>query len=100
MQIPLTLALSQLRDELREAVLESKGKDVVFTPKEIEFELAVTFDVKEEARGGIKILALLDLSAGTSNASQFSHRVKFKMDVANDRGEPLKVRSTKSTSGL
>jgi hypothetical protein len=32
MQIPLTDAIQQLRDELREAILEGKDKDIVFTP--------------------------------------------------------------------
>jgi hypothetical protein len=42
-QIPLSDAIQQLRDQLREAVIEGADKDIVFTPNSIDIELAVTF---------------------------------------------------------
>ena len=33
MQIPLADAIQQLRDELRNAVLEGADKDIIFTPR-------------------------------------------------------------------
>jgi Trypsin-co-occurring domain 2 len=42
LQIPLADAIRQLRDELREAILEGKDKDIVFTPNGIDIELSVT----------------------------------------------------------
>jgi hypothetical protein len=36
MQIPLSNAIQQLRDQLREAILEGKDKDIGFTPNGID----------------------------------------------------------------
>ena len=63
MQIPLSNAIQQLRDQLREAILEGKDKDIVFTPNGIDIELAVSFSAEMKASGGVKLLAFLDLSA-------------------------------------
>lgn len=35
-QIPLSDAIQQLRDQLREAILEGKDQDIVFTPNSID----------------------------------------------------------------
>ena len=52
MQIPLADAIQELRDELREAILEGKDKDIVFTPNGIDIELGVSFSAEAKAGGG------------------------------------------------
>jgi hypothetical protein len=99
-RIPLADAISQLRDQLRLAIIEGSGQDIVFTPKEVELELAVTFEVEAEASGGFKLLALLDLSAKGAVTRGQDHKLTLRLDVANAKGEPIKVRSDILPSGL
>jgi hypothetical protein len=54
MQVPLADAIQQLRDELREAILGGRDKDIVFTPNEIELELGINFTAEAIAGGGFK----------------------------------------------
>ncbi|TSD85878.1 hypothetical protein FFK22_025100 [Mycobacterium sp. KBS0706] len=99
MRVTLAEAIKQLRDELREAVLEGKGQDIVFTPETIELELGITFDTEVKASGGFKLFAFLDLSAEATAGKSNQHRVKLTLKATDDKGEPLKVRSTR-TGGL
>src|ERR1700741_1735302 len=92
-QIPLTDAIQQLRDELRDAILEGRAKDIVFTPNTIEIELALRFSTEEKVGGGFKLLAFLDLSAEGKATQESQHKIKLSLSVADRNGNPLKVRS-------
>jgi hypothetical protein len=102
MQIPLTEAIRQLRDELRTAILDGEGQDIVFTPNGIEIELGVTFafSVEAKAGGGVKLFAFLDLSTEARAGRESQHKIKVSLSVTDKNGEPLKVRSTAVPTGL
>jgi Trypsin-co-occurring domain 2 len=100
MQIPLSDAIQQLRDELREAILEGKDKDIVFTPNGIDIELAINFKAEAKGEGKVKLLALLDLSTGATASRESQHKIKLSLSVADKDGNPLKVRSDAVRSGL
>jgi hypothetical protein len=93
MQIPLSDAIQQLRDELRKAILEGKDQDIIFTPNGIDIELGVSFSAEAKAGGGFKVLALLDLSADAQMNRESQHKIKLSLSVADKDGRPLKVRS-------
>ena len=93
MQIPITEAIAQIRSDLREAILEGKGQEIVFTPKGIEIELAVNFTVEAKAGGGFKLLAFLDLSVEGKVSHESQHKIKLSLEVADAKGQPLKIRS-------
>lgn len=99
-QIPLSDAIQQLRDQLREAILEGKDQDIVFTPNSIDIELAVTFKAEAKASGGFKLLAFLDLSGDASAARESQHKIKMSLSVADRTGKPIKVRSEAICKGL
>ena len=100
MQIPITVAIQQLRDELREAILEGKDQDIVFTPNGIELELGVSFSAEAKAGGGFKLLAVLDLSAEAKARRESRHKIKLSLTVADKNGQPIKVRSDAVPKGL
>ena len=100
MQILLSDAIQQLRDELRQAVLDGRGQDVVFTPRGIELELAITFATEAKAGGGFKLLAFLDLSGEIKSSDSSQHKIKLMLDVADKNGNPIKVRSSEQPSKL
>jgi hypothetical protein len=108
MQIPLSDAIQQLRDELREAILEGKDKDIVFTPNGIDvftpngidIELGVSFSAEAKAGGGFKLLAFLDLSAEAKVNRESQHKIKLSLSVADKNGQPIKVRSDSVPKGL
>ena len=93
MEIPITDAIQQLRDQLREAVLEGKDKDIVFTPNGIELELSVSFKAEATAKGGFMLLAFLDPSAEAKASRESLHKIKLSLSVADKNGAPLKIRS-------
>jgi hypothetical protein len=95
MQIPLTDAIQQLRDELREAILEGKDKDIVFTPNGIDIELGVSFSAEAKAGGGVKLFAFLDVSTEAKANRESQHKIKLSLSVADKNGQPIKVRSDK-----
>jgi NTP-dependent ternary system trypsin peptidase co-occuring protein len=99
-QIPLSDAIQQLRDELREAILEGKDKDVVFTPNGIDIELSVSFSAEAKAGGGFKILSFLDLSGEAKASRESQHKIKISLSVADKNGQPIKVRSETVRKGL
>jgi hypothetical protein len=99
-QIPITTAIEQLRDQLREAILEGKDKDVVFTPQGIDIELSVAFKAEVAAKGGLKLLAFLDLSAETKASRESLHKIKLSLSVADKNGQTLKLRSDDIPKGL
>jgi hypothetical protein len=97
MQIPLSDAIAQLREELRKAVLEGHDQDIVFVPKGIELELGVTFGTEAKTGGGVKLLAFLDLSAEARASRSSEHKLKLSLDVTDRNLKPLKVVSTDQT---
>jgi Trypsin-co-occurring domain 2 len=99
-QIPLAEAIQQLRDELREAMLEVEGQDIIFTPENIELELGVSFGTEEKAGGGFKLLAFLDLSVEGKAKQESQHKIKLSLGVTDGIGQPLKVRSREKRKGV
>jgi hypothetical protein len=99
-EIPLSEAIQQLRDQLREAVVEGADKDIVFTPNSIDIELAVTFKAEAKASGGFKLLAFLDLSAEATAGRESQHKITLSLSVADKSGQPIKVRSDAVPKGL
>jgi hypothetical protein len=100
MQVALADAIQQLRDELREAILEGRDKDIIFTPNGIELELGLTFVTEAKAGGGFKLLAFLDLSAEGKASRESQHRIKLSLSVADKNGHPIKVRSETVPKGV
>lgn len=99
-EIPLSDAVDQLRDQLREAILEGKDQDIVFTPNSIDIELAVTFKAEAKAGGGFKLLAFLDLSGEAVASRESQHKIKISLSVVDKNGQPIKVRSDAVRKGL
>jgi hypothetical protein len=100
MQILLSDAIQQLRDELREAILEGRDQDIVFTPNGVDLELGITFGTEAKAGGGFKLLAFLDLSAEAKASRESQHKIKLSLAVADKNGQPIKVRSDAVPKGL
>jgi hypothetical protein len=100
LQIPIADAIQQLRDQLREAILEGRDKDIVFTPNGIDVELSVAFKAEATAKGGFKLLAFLDLSAEAQASRESLHKIKLSLAVADKNGQPLKMRSDTIPKGL
>jgi hypothetical protein len=100
MEIPIADAIEQLRDQLREAVLEGKDKDVIFTPNGIDVELSINFKAEATGKGGVKLLALLDLSGGATASHESIHKIKLSLSVADNKGQPLRIRSEAIPKGL
>jgi hypothetical protein len=99
-QIPLSDAIQQLRDQLREAVIEGADKDIVFTPNSIDIELAVTFKAEAKAGGGFKLLAFLDISGEATAGRESQHKINISLSVADKKGQPIRVRSDAVRKGL
>ena len=93
-QISLSDAISQLRADLRNAILEGAGQDIVFAPKEVELELGITFGTEVKAGGGFKLLAFLDLSTEGKVSNNHQHKIKLKLEVTDKDGKPLKISSS------
>ncbi len=100
MQVPLADAIQQLRDELREAILEGKDKDIVFTPKGIELELGIEFTTEAKVGGGFKLFALLDLSGEAKAGHQSNHKIRLALEVADKDGHSIVMRSPNVPKGL
>lgn len=100
MQVSVADAIRQLRDDLRDAILEGKDKDIVFTPSSVELELGIEFATEAEAGGGIKLLAFLDLSAEGKASRKSQHTVRLCLTVADKNGQPIKVSSPNVPKGL
>jgi hypothetical protein len=96
MQVLLSDAIAQLRDELRKAVLEGDDQDIVFVPTEIELELSVTLEAETKAGGGLKWF--VDVSAEASASRSNANKVTLKLQAADKDGHPLKVSSTRKTA--
>jgi hypothetical protein len=99
-KIPLSDAIQQLRDELREAILDGKDQDIVFTPNGIDVELSVSFSAEAKVGGGFKLFAFLDLSGEAKASRESQHKIKISLSVADKAGKPIKVRSDAVRKGL
>jgi hypothetical protein len=97
MSVSIAEAIEQLRNELREAVLERRDDDIVFAPTEIEVDLSVAWEGEAKAGGGFKVLTFVNLSAEAKAVRSTEHRVKLKLQVTDADGEPLKVASRERT---
>ncbi len=100
MHVTLAEAIKQLRDDLRQAILEGKGQDIVFTPRGIELELAITFGTEMKAGGGFNLLTLINLSAEGKVSDSNQHKIKLTLDVADKDGNQIKVSSTEQPANL
>ena len=80
MQVTLVQAIQQLREDLRQAVIEGRDQDIVFTPRGVELELSVTFDTEAKADGGFKLVTFVNLSAGTKVSDSTQHKIKLTLD--------------------
>src|SRR4051812_12088845 len=100
MHITLAEAIKQLRDDLRQAVVEGKNQDIIFTPRGIELELAITFGTETKAGGGFKLLTFLDLSAEAKALDNSQHKIKLTLDVTDKDLKPIKVSSDKQPANL
>lgn len=100
MQIQLVDAIKNLRDELREAIIEGQDKEIVFTPTGIELELGITFTTETKGEAGFKVLALLDLSAEGRVNHESQHKIRLSLAVNDRNGQPIKVRAEKVPGGM
>jgi len=91
MQISLSEAIRQLREELRKAVLDGMDEDILFTPNAIEIELSVSFSAEAKAGAGVKMMTFIDLSAEAKTAQQSQHKIKLSLSVTDKNGKPIKV---------
>jgi Trypsin-co-occurring domain 2 len=99
-EISLSDAIQQLRDQLRGAILEGEGQDIVFTPNSVDIELGITFKAEAKASGGFKLLAFLDLSGEATAGRESQHKINISLSVADKSGQPIKVRSDAVPKGL
>jgi hypothetical protein len=100
MDLPLAAAIEQLRDQLREAILEGGDKDIVFTPNGIEVELSFSLKAEVAAKGGVRLLAFIDLSTGAKASRENLHKIKLSLSVADRDGRPIKIQSASLPQGL
>ncbi|MEY9126391.1 trypco2 family protein [Bradyrhizobium yuanmingense] len=100
MHISIAEAINQIRNDLREAIVESAGQDILFTPKEITLELGVTFGTEVKAGGGFKLLTFLDLSGEAKSSNNRQHKIVLKLEASDAKGSPIKVRSKRVPGGL
>src|SRR4051794_33247048 len=99
-QVTIAEAIDQLREQLRQAVLEGADKDIVFTPEKVDIELGVDFKMEAKAGGGFKLMALLSLSAEGKISRGNQHKIKLALKVTDSEGKPLKVLSSTVPRGL
>jgi Trypsin-co-occurring domain 2 len=64
----------RIRPDRRDAILDGKDQDIVFTPQEIELELTITFKMGVEAGGGFKLLTFVDLSTEATTSKILNTR--------------------------
>ena len=100
MQVKLVDAISQIRDDLRDAIVEGADQDIVFTTETVDLELSITFGTELKAGGGVKLLAFLNLSGEAKTSDSQQHRIMLSLKVADRDGNPIKVRSDRVPEGL
>lgn len=100
MAIKLADAIQQLREQLSEAVQAGQNQEIVFTPTNIDLELAVTFTEEAKAGGGFKLLAFLDLSTEAKVGRESQHKVKLSLAVKRRDGGGVEMSSEQPPAGL
>lgn len=100
MKVSLAEAIRQLRDDIREAVVEAQGQDIIFIPQNIDLELSIAFGTELKAGGGLKLLAFLDLSAEAKQTDSSTHKIKLSLGVCDKDGQPIKVSSKNLPKGF
>lgn len=100
MQIPLSDAIEQIREEIRVAQLSAKDKEIIFTPEKIDLEFGVNFRAEATGSGKFKILALIDLSTEAKASRESEHRVRITLSVTDQFGNSLKIASGKVPTSL
>lgn len=91
MNIPLSVAINELRNELRNAILEGSEHDIVFTPNALDIELLVSFSTEAKAGGGFKLLTFIDVSTEAKATRAYHHKIKLSVSIADKHGNPIKV---------
>jgi hypothetical protein len=89
-QIPLAEAIRRIRDEIREGILESEDKSIVFVPQDIQLELAIALTAEASASGGLRAFVIVDPQP-KSRAAPEIHTVRITFSIANASGSPMKV---------
>jgi len=88
----LSEAIRNLRGELTAAMEEGSTAKIRFKPGPIEVELAIKFTSEGSAGAKVKVLSLLDLSAGGKLGSEYSHRLKLSLQAVDSAtGKPLEL---------
>jgi hypothetical protein len=100
MPIKIADAIRQLREQLSEAVVTGPDQGIVFTPTNIDLELAVNFTEEAKAGGGFKLLAFLDLSTEAKVGRESQHKIKLSLAVKKSDGSGLNISSARPTAGL
>lgn len=86
-------AIKQLRAQLAEAQREGAGKDLRFTIKSIEVELAIV--LKSELEGGAGVKAwFVEASGKAKDADETTHKVKLVLEPFGPDGKPTQVSDT------
>ena len=98
--IQLADAIKQLREELREAVVEGQDQELRFIVQTIDLELAVSFDVEAKAGGGFKLLSFLDIAAEGKSKYDSQHKVKLSLVATDKDGRPIQVSSPTVPKGF
>lgn len=93
-KVTLARAIRELREQLTEAVSEGENASVRFTPRSVEVELGITFDVEVEAGGGFKLFSLVDLSVKSKIGDESIHKVKLTLEPVGRDGKALLVRDS------
>lgn len=100
MQILLSDAIQQLRNELRKSILEGIDQDIIFTPSTIDIELSITFGTEAKAGGGAKLLTYLNISGEGKYHQDTQHKIKLSLSVCDKNGSPLRIKADKVPNGL
>lgn len=97
--VPIALAIQSLRQELSQAIVEGKEKDLRFElePVELEFQVEVSWETggSVEGKGGVKfgVISLGEVSAkAEANRSQgTTHTIKLTLNPVTSEGGKAKV---------
>ena len=90
-EMTLSDAIRNLRSELTDAMDAGRSARIRFKPGPIEVELAIKFTSEGSAGAKVKVLSLLDLSAGGKLGSEFSHKLKLSLQAVDAEGKPVQL---------
>ena len=89
-ELPLSVAINNLRSEIEASIENSRGKRVQFSMEEIELELQIQLKTNVDAEAGVKWV-VFSAGAGMSEDTTTSHRVKLKLKPSLDGSTNFKV---------